>query len=135
MAEVVAKDRSRSVKCTDRDNDLVMQRDKDMDMVHLDRDFNTEVVNTIVYDIPIEFVKLIHGRALKQRNRNLNNVEVILGDITKIELNQKFDRVMVIGVFEIEREKGRGGGGRGQEGGETEGRERREDVDSILKDR
>ncbi|KAK9093446.1 hypothetical protein Syun_028357 [Stephania yunnanensis] len=134
------------------------------------KDFNTDV-----YDLPIEFVKLIHGRALKQsggyykdksitlddaekamldlyceraqikngdrildigcgygalaihiarkypqchitgitdttshckfieeqcRNQNLNNVEVIQGDITKIELNQKFDRVTVIEVFE-----------------------------------
>ncbi|KAK9085990.1 hypothetical protein Sjap_026401 [Stephania japonica] len=135
----------------------------------------TEDFNTDIYDIPIEFVKLIHGRALKQsrcycknesvtlddaekamldlyceraqikngdrildlgcgygalsihiagkypqchvtgitdtashckfmkeqcRNQNLNNVELILGDITKIELNKEFDRVMVIGVFE-----------------------------------
>ncbi|KAK9093449.1 hypothetical protein Syun_028360 [Stephania yunnanensis] len=45
MAEAVAKDRVRDpVKCTDRDSDLVMQRDKDMDMVHLDRDFNVHDV-------------------------------------------------------------------------------------------
>ncbi|KAK9088317.1 hypothetical protein Scep_027399 [Stephania cephalantha] len=135
----------------------------------------TEDFHTDAYDLPIEVVKLIHGKALKQsgcyfkdksvtlddaekamldlyceraqiengdrilelgygygaltihiarkypqchvtgitdtmshckfmeeqcRNQNLNNVEVILGDITKIELNQEFDRVMVIGVFE-----------------------------------
>ncbi|KAK9163107.1 hypothetical protein Syun_004009 [Stephania yunnanensis] len=28
------------IECTDRDIDLVVHRDKDMDMVHLDRDFN-----------------------------------------------------------------------------------------------
>ncbi|KAK9093542.1 hypothetical protein Syun_028453 [Stephania yunnanensis] len=34
------------------------------------------------------------------KNQNLNNVEVILGDITKYELNKEFDRVMVLGVLE-----------------------------------
>ncbi|KAK9148322.1 hypothetical protein Scep_007079 [Stephania cephalantha] len=44
MAEAVARDRVRDpVECTDRDIDLVMHRDKDMDMFHLDRDFNVSV--------------------------------------------------------------------------------------------
>ncbi|KAK9121796.1 hypothetical protein Syun_019413 [Stephania yunnanensis] len=44
MAEAVARDRVRDpVECTDKDNDLVMHRDKDMDMFHLGRDFNVHV--------------------------------------------------------------------------------------------
>ncbi|KAK9151004.1 hypothetical protein Syun_009313 [Stephania yunnanensis] len=44
MAEAVARDRVRDpVKCTDRDNDLVMHRRKDMDMFQLERDFNVLV--------------------------------------------------------------------------------------------
>ncbi|KAK9140253.1 hypothetical protein Scep_009934 [Stephania cephalantha] len=44
MAEAVARDRVRDpVECTDRDNNLVMHRDKDMDMFHLDRYFNVPV--------------------------------------------------------------------------------------------
>ncbi|KAK9139803.1 hypothetical protein Scep_009484 [Stephania cephalantha] len=40
----VARDRVRDpVECTDKDSDLVMHRDKDMDMFHLDRDFNVSV--------------------------------------------------------------------------------------------
>ncbi|KAK9100602.1 hypothetical protein Scep_024032 [Stephania cephalantha] len=31
------------IECTDRDSDLVMHRDNDMDMFHLDRDFNVPV--------------------------------------------------------------------------------------------
>ncbi|KAK9169637.1 hypothetical protein Syun_001777 [Stephania yunnanensis] len=31
------------VECTDKDNDLVIHRDKDMDMIHLDQDFNVSV--------------------------------------------------------------------------------------------
>ncbi|KAK9086073.1 hypothetical protein Sjap_026484 [Stephania japonica] len=34
------------------------------------------------------------------KNQNLENVEVILGDITKFELNKEFDRVMVLDVLE-----------------------------------
>ncbi|KAK9095181.1 hypothetical protein Scep_026650 [Stephania cephalantha] len=37
MAEAVARDRVRDpVECTDMDIDLVMHRDKDIDMFHLD---------------------------------------------------------------------------------------------------
>ncbi|KAK9128655.1 hypothetical protein Syun_017452 [Stephania yunnanensis] len=44
MAEAMARDKVRDpVECTDRDSDLVMHRDKDMNMVHLDRDFNVSV--------------------------------------------------------------------------------------------
>ncbi|KAK9134507.1 hypothetical protein Syun_013837 [Stephania yunnanensis] len=44
MAEAVARDKVRDlVECIDRDNDLVMHKDKDMDMVHLKRDFNVSV--------------------------------------------------------------------------------------------
>ncbi|KAK9151206.1 hypothetical protein Syun_009515 [Stephania yunnanensis] len=44
MTEAVARDRVKvSVKCTDRDRGLVMHRIKDMDMFHLDRDFNVSV--------------------------------------------------------------------------------------------
>ncbi|KAK9114339.1 hypothetical protein Syun_021136 [Stephania yunnanensis] len=44
IEEAVARDRVRDpVECTDKDNDLVMHRDKDMDMIHLDRDFNVSV--------------------------------------------------------------------------------------------
>ncbi|KAK9157537.1 hypothetical protein Scep_004111 [Stephania cephalantha] len=44
MAEAVAKDRVRDpVECADMDNDLVMHRDKDIDMFHLDWDFNVPV--------------------------------------------------------------------------------------------
>ncbi|KAK9095256.1 hypothetical protein Scep_026725 [Stephania cephalantha] len=40
----VARDRVRvSVRCRDRNNDLVMHRDKDIDMFHLDWDFNVPV--------------------------------------------------------------------------------------------
>ncbi|KAK9094492.1 hypothetical protein Scep_025961 [Stephania cephalantha] len=45
MADAVARDRVRDpVECTDRDIDLVMHRDKDMDMFHLDRYFNVSDV-------------------------------------------------------------------------------------------
>ncbi|KAK9086792.1 hypothetical protein Syun_029186 [Stephania yunnanensis] len=44
MAEAVARDKVRDpVECTDRDNGLVMHKDKDMNMFHLDRDFNVPV--------------------------------------------------------------------------------------------
>ncbi|KAK9118948.1 hypothetical protein Scep_017041 [Stephania cephalantha] len=42
--KAVARDRVRDpVECTDKDIDLVMHRDKDMNMFHLDQDFNVPV--------------------------------------------------------------------------------------------
>ncbi|KAK9104586.1 hypothetical protein Scep_021430 [Stephania cephalantha] len=44
MAEAVARDRVRDpVECTDRDSGLVMHRDKDIDMFHVDWDFNVPI--------------------------------------------------------------------------------------------
>ncbi|KAK9127032.1 hypothetical protein Syun_015829 [Stephania yunnanensis] len=48
MAEAVARDRvGDPVECTDRDNDLVMHRGKDMDMFQLERDFD---------DVALEYI-------------------------------------------------------------------------------
>ncbi|KAK9169642.1 hypothetical protein Syun_001782 [Stephania yunnanensis] len=51
MAEAVARDKVRDpVECTDRDYDLVMHMDKDMDMLHSDQDFNVSDVGLTYID-------------------------------------------------------------------------------------
>ncbi|XP_058085218.1 pavine N-methyltransferase-like isoform X3 [Magnolia sinica] len=48
----------------------------------------------------MSFLKLIFGKALKQRNLQLLNVEIILADVSKLEMEATFDRIVVIGLLE-----------------------------------
>ncbi|KAK9162413.1 hypothetical protein Syun_003315 [Stephania yunnanensis] len=52
-----------SVKCTDRDKGLVMHRIKDMDMFHLDRDFNVSETDDVFIAWRLRRSSTRHGRA------------------------------------------------------------------------
>ncbi|KAK9093451.1 hypothetical protein Syun_028362 [Stephania yunnanensis] len=55
----------------------------------------TEDFNTNVYDIPIEFVKLIHGKALKQSGCYFEDKSVTLDDAEKAMLDLYCERAQI----------------------------------------
>ncbi|CAN6216496.1 unnamed protein product [Urochloa humidicola] len=52
------------------------------------------------YELPTTFFKLVLGRNLKYRENELSNVEIIVADISKFEMDRSFDRIISIEMFE-----------------------------------
>ncbi|CAL9773034.1 unnamed protein product [Musa acuminata subsp. burmannicoides] len=52
------------------------------------------------YELPTSFFKLVLGENRKYRHLQLSNVEIIVADIAKFEMEASFDRVVSIEMFE-----------------------------------
>ncbi|CAN1217305.1 (S)-coclaurine N-methyltransferase [Linum perenne] len=52
------------------------------------------------YEVPTSFFKLVLGKNLKYRDRQLQNVEIIVADISTFEMDASFDRIYSIEMFE-----------------------------------
>ncbi|XP_025882010.1 (S)-coclaurine N-methyltransferase isoform X2 [Oryza sativa Japonica Group] len=60
----------------------------------------TEKAKDQHYELPTTFFKLVLGRNLKYRENELSNVEIIVADISKFEMERSFDRIISIEMFE-----------------------------------
>ncbi|CAI0542834.1 unnamed protein product [Linum tenue] len=52
------------------------------------------------YEVPTSFFRLALGKHLKYRDRQLQNVEIHVADISKFEMEASFDRIYSIEMFE-----------------------------------
>uniref|UniRef100_A0A6V7QQB4 (S)-coclaurine N-methyltransferase n=1 Tax=Ananas comosus var. bracteatus TaxID=296719 RepID=A0A6V7QQB4_ANACO len=60
----------------------------------------TDKARTQHYELPASFFKLVLGKNLKYREHQLSNVEIIVADISKFQMEATFDRILSIEMFE-----------------------------------
>ncbi|KAE8676010.1 S-adenosyl-L-methionine-dependent methyltransferases superfamily protein isoform 2 [Hibiscus syriacus] len=60
----------------------------------------TDEPKTQHYKLPTSFFQLVLGKNFKYRDGELQNVEIIVADISTFEMEASYDRIYYIGMFE-----------------------------------